>query len=265
MSDIHLVSGRKTIIGLDPIEKLKKALKHAIETQKDISQIVFTGDLAHDGTLEEYLILKEILQNVKVPITFMMGNHDNRKAFCLAFPSIQLDSCGFLQTALTYENHTLLFLDTLEVSNIPEHKHNGFLCEKRLSWLERELVKAGKRKVILFMHHPAFSVGFKAMDKTQLGNSEQFFSLLDRYNSVIHIICGHIHRTISGNCNGYGFSMFKSTCHQMPMMFESENVKLSTNEPPAYGILCLVDNGVVVHSDDYELSMQEKKVFDKYT
>ena len=264
MSDIHLTTGCNRIIGLDPVEKFKHALSHAITKHKNVSHIVFTGDLSHNGILEEYIILKEILKDVEIPITFMMGNHDRRKEFCEVFPSVKLDDFGFLQSTILYENHFLVCLDTLNSSSPLNQKHNGFLCQKRLLWLERQLEIAGEKKVILFMHHPAFPVGFKAMDKIRLINGDDFLCLLDRFKNIVHIVCGHVHRNISGNFRGHAFSIFISTCHQMPLNFESNNVKLSAAETPAYGLLYLSQTGVTVHSEEFELTSDKKKVFQSY-
>ena len=264
MSDIHLTSGGRKIIGLDPVKKLESALKHICDTHPDSCHLVLTGDLAHYGTLAEYTILKDMLFNIDIPVTFMMGNHDTRENFCKVFPFVKLDEFGFLQSALHFQEFVLLCLDTLNFDHSNDTRHQGFLCERRLSWLEKQLKVAKGKKVILFMHHPPCSVGFKAMDKIRLNNADEFYKILDKYKNVIHIIAGHIHRTISGNNRGYSFSIFKSTCHQMPMMFESESVKLSTVEPSSYGILCLSDNGVIVHSEDYELLENDKKIFEKY-
>ncbi len=265
MSDIHLTPHGEKIIGLDPVASLDRALKHALAEHSDACHLVFTGDLTHYGNQEEYSILKDLIKDIKIPITFLMGNHDKREPFCEVFKSVSLDEYGFLQSATSFKDHTLLFLDTLNLPYAEGDKNKGFLCTDRLAWLEKQLDFAKGRKVIVFMHHPAFPVGFKAMDKIRLKNSNEFFDILDKYKNVIHIIAGHIHRTISGNFRGYGFSIFKSTCHQMPLMFKSDNVKLSAVETPAYGILSLVENGVIVHSEDYELIMKEKKIFEDYS
>ena len=261
MSDIHLTNNGEKIIGLDPVKKLSQALEHALYNHADASHIVFTGDLTHDGNLETYLILKELTRCIRIPITYMMGNHDRRKSFSQAFSSIPLDENGFLQSSVTSESHKLLFLDTLNFPYSQIDRSKGYLCHKRLNWLEKQLELAEEKEVILFMHHPAFTVGFKAMDRIRLMNCDQFFSVLDKYKNVIHIISGHIHRTISGNARGYGFSIFKSTCHQMPMNFNSENVKLSAVEPATYGILLLDTGSVIVHTEDYELDQTNKENF----
>ena len=263
-SDVHLTNNGEKIIGLDPVRKLEKALEHTFSAHGDADQIVFSGDLTNDGTLEQYSNLEALTRGIEIPITYMMGNHDRREAFTEVFSSVPLDDDGFLQSAISYDTHKLLFLDTLNASSLKNDNSKGFLCSKRLRWLETELECSGQKKVIVFMHHPAFQVGFNAMDKIRLINEDKFFSTLDKYNNVIHIISGHIHRTISGNVRGYGFSVFKSTCHQMPMMFNSDNVKLSVDEPSGYGILLLTNSGVIVHSEDYELSEGQKTIFENY-
>ena len=84
-SDIHLTSGGKEIIGLNPLERLELALHHALYNHPDAQHIVFTGDLAHDGDFNAYQSLGEVIQEIKIPITFMMGNHDNRTIFSQVF------------------------------------------------------------------------------------------------------------------------------------------------------------------------------------
>ena len=263
-SDIHLTSGGKEIIGLDPLGRLKLALHDALYNHPDAQHIVFTGDLAHDGDFNAYQSLRKVIQGIKIPITFMMGNHDNRTIFSQVFPSVVFDINNFLQSSSSIDSYELLFLDTLQAPAILSEKHEGFLCEKRLGWLDKKLENSKQKKVVIFMHHPPFPVGFKARDPNGLHNSKNFFSILKKYHHVIHIISGHIHRTISGHINGFGFSIFKSTCHQMPMQLDSENVKLSIVEPGAYGLLLLQPDGLVVHSVDFGLQDEAKKLFDGY-
>ena len=153
----------------------------------------------------------------------------------------------------------------MHAQNSPNDRDSGYLCPKRLKWIENELEASNDKNVVIFMHHPAFEVGFGAMDKIRLVNENQFFASLDKYKNVDHIIAGHIHRTISGSARGYGFSVFKSTCHQMPLMLESHNVKLSAIEPPAYGIILLKDSSVVIHSEEYELGKGKTIIFEDYS
>ena len=263
-SDVHLTSRGNKIIGLNPLQRLQIAIDDAQLNHADADHIVFTGDLSHDGNIESYFLLKDLLQNVKIPVTYMMGNHDCRTNFASVFPSVLFDENGFLQSTASFSSYKCLFLDTLQNPVKKIKKGGGYMCEKRLAWLQAQLSLAQKESVILFMHHPAFPVGFKGMDSINLANSDEFFSLLKKYQNVSYIIAGHIHLTISGNFKGYGFSIFKSTCHQMPLMLDSENIKVSAAEPPGYGVLILRTDGITVHSQDYELHHSNKTIFDDY-
>jgi 3',5'-cyclic AMP phosphodiesterase CpdA len=104
------------------------------------------------------------------------------------------------------------------------------------------------------MHHPPHPTGFAGMDAIALSNGDAFYALLARFPNVRHIVAGHVHRTINGSHKGIGFSVFKSTCHQQPLVFSAEDTSLSVDEPAAYGLLVLQQDGVLVHTEDYEIS-----------
>ena len=48
MTDIHITKEGRKIIGLDPMERLKAALNHALEAHPDAACLVITGDLTVD-------------------------------------------------------------------------------------------------------------------------------------------------------------------------------------------------------------------------
>ena len=78
--------------------------------------------------------------------------------------------------------------------------------------------------------------------------------LLDRLaDAGAHLLCGHVHRTISGQSRGVPFTIFKSPCHQAPLDLDSADSTLSTAGPGACGLLLLTAGGVIVHSEDVGL------------
>ena len=87
------------------------------------------------------------------------------------------------------------------------------------------------------------------MDNIKLSNGD---ALLDRLvaHGNCHLFCGHIHRTISGSTRGVPWTMFKATGHQAPLDLHTDDSSLSVDEPPAYGLLILMPDGVVAHSED---------------
>lgn len=137
---------------------------------------------------------------------------------------------------------------------MPQARPEGLLCEKRLAWLDAQLQKSGTNSSIIFMHHPAHNTGFAGMDVIKLMDGNAFYDVVKHHNTTRHIICGHVHRTISGSYQGIPFSIFKSTVGQMPMVFDSLYTNLEVNEPSAYGIVCVSGDSILVHTEDFELS-----------
>lgn len=265
-TDLHILPAGGTIIGLDPSERLRKGIAHVNAHHPDAHHVLFTGDLAHRGDVASYQRLRELLAELRCPYSLLLGNHDQRDNFLSVFPQAPLDAHGFVQQAIDIDpdqgqgqdGHTgarLLLLDTLFAPpySFPD-SYSGFLCAQRLDWLAQQLASAGTRPVHIFMHHPPHATGFVGMDAIALKNGEAFYALLERYGNVRHIFAGHVHRTISGSSHGIAFSVFKSPCHQQPMPFAAEDTTLSVDEPGAYGIVLLRPDGVLVHTEDYEIA-----------
>ena len=248
-SDIHLNSAAEETLEKSS-QKLEKAILHLQSNHTDFDRLVFTGDLANSGKIEEYKALRNLISAINKPIKFMVGNHDSRENFLTIFPDYQPDHNGFLQSSEAYEHFDFIFLDTLKdpYDDIPVSC--GYLCEERLAWLSKKLREAAHKKVILFMHHPAFTTGMHAMDRLRLKNSHDFFSTIKNFDNVQHLISGHIHRNISGLYEGYNFSTFKSVNQQMVLKFNPDKVEYASGENPGYGIILLDGKNYTIHNQE---------------
>jgi len=253
-TDIHFnVNGEDE--GINPVERLQAGINHALKHVEGIDYVVITGDLTHHGDVGSYELLKNSLPATDVPIILMVGNHDHRENFLSVFQDVSTDENGHLQRIIDVDGHRLVFLDTLDGPPYDYPlSHRGMLCKKRLAWLKEQLQSAGDRECIIFMHHQPHDVGFRAMDTIRLINGDDFYSVIEEFNNVKHISCGHVHRTIFGNHRGISFSVFKSTVGQMPMIFDKMDFKMETPEPAAFGILDIADKGVTVHTEDFQLT-----------
>jgi 3',5'-cyclic-AMP phosphodiesterase len=260
MTDIHIRSEGQKIIQLDPLEKFEMALCHALALHKDADCLILTGDLAHSGKVIEYQRLNNALQlarNAGVAVHLMIGNHDNRENFLQVFRDTPVTSSGHIQQVVDIgSTHRFILLDTLDGPPFSHDKNWGILCPERITWLTEQLDHAERdeKAVIVLLHHPPFELGTPGMDLIRLQNGNELMDILVQYKSVQQIICGHIHRTISGNIRGKAFAIFKSPCHQLPLDLKSTDCSLSTPEPGAYGILLLKSDSIVVHTEDFELA-----------
>ncbi len=251
-SDLHLVDEGDEIIGLDPLARFCDGLEHALSQHPDASRVVLLGDLTHHGRSAQYQRLRGALDGLTLPVSFLLGNHDNRAAFLRVFPEAEVTSSGHVQQMVDLGPACLITLDTLDDHADP--RHSGRLCAERLGWLERALTWAAGRPVIVALHHPPFATGFSGMDAIALQNPAPLYALLKGYSGPVQLLCGHIHRTISGHAEGLPFTVFKSPCHQMPMRLGDAGSAHSVAEPGAYGIVLVGAGSVIVHSEDFAIA-----------
>ncbi|HVJ43528.1 MAG TPA: phosphodiesterase [Dongiaceae bacterium] len=253
-TDLHMLPEGGRIIGLDPYERLQNGVRHVNRCHADADRVICTGDLTHRGDPASYTRLREVLAELRMPYSLLLGNHDARGAFRAGFADIPVDEAGYVQSVVETPEGRLILLDTLIEPPHDFPDSAGYLCDARLAWLDRQLAEAGGRPCYIFMHHPPHDVGFPGMDEIKLVNDGAFYDLVHRRGNVRHIFAGHIHRTISGSWRGIAFSIFKSPVHQQPMILNVADSSLSVAEPAAYGIILLRADGAVVHTEDYEIS-----------
>lgn len=251
-TDLHLVNEGCDIIGLNPAERFREGLDHALQNHPDAARLVLMGDLTHEGRTAQYQQLAQLLEDVPIPITFLMGNHDNRDVFRTIFPQAEATSAGHIQQMVDLGDACLIALDTLNPKAQPQH--SGTLCEDRLGWLENALAWANGKPVVLAMHHPPIETGFVGMDLIKLQNPAPLLAMLNAYQGEVHVLCGHIHRTISGRAGGVSFTCFKSTCDQQPMPLEPPESSHSVDEPGAYGIVLCGRGGIIAHTEDFAVA-----------
>lgn len=259
-SDPHMVTSDRTVAGVDPAARLAGGIAHVNEHHGDADRVVVLGDLTHDGDGLSYERIAGLLDRLTPPVSIIPGNHDDRAALGAAFPDAVVDESGFLQQAIDVPEARVILLDTLyPVPGETNATASGRLCGARMAWLEARLVESHSagQPVQILMHHPPHATGFANMDAIMLENGPAFYDLLARYPVVRHIVCGHVHRTISGSHRGIAFTVFKSTAHQQPGIFGDDDSSLSVDEPAAYGLLQIGTRGVTAHSEDFELAVKE--------
>lgn len=251
-TDLHLVNQGEDIIGLDPAARFAQGLHHALSQHPDAKRLVLMGDLTHQGRTAQYERLKTLLADVPVPVSYLMGNHDNRDVFRKLFPHAETTPSGDVQEMVDLGETCLITLDTLDPNADPAH--SGALTAAQLTWLQNCLAWAEGRPVLIAMHHPPVETGFPGMDGIALRDPTALRVILNDYPGLVHVICGHVHRTISGHANGLSFTIFKSPCHQQPMMLGAADTDHSVDEPGAYGIVLAGPAGFVVHTEDFAIA-----------
>lgn len=199
LSDIHMVEQRKLAYDVvDTADYLSRAVSYISDILPNIGPIdgiVITGDLTDHGLESEYIRLKELLSPLKLPMSVLPGNHDDREAMRAAFPdqSWHAQSNG-LNSHIQFGSVHILALDCL-VSGKP----HGLLTAETLHWLQDKLELLKNEPVVFALHHPPFVTGINHMDAQPLHNSKEFLDLICSHQGPRITICGHIHRYMTSH------------------------------------------------------------------
>ena len=247
ITDTHL-SGvdRGNVYGLNPAYRLKRAIKSINQFHADAAFIVITGDLADVASKGAYEILSKIIKKSKVPVYPILGNHDMREPFNSAFP--EYGDGGFVQYVKEVDGKVFLFLDTLV-----EGKRYGALCEKRLKWLKKALVKHRKQPLYIFMHHHPVDSGLYEMDtEADFRSKEAFWELLDKRKNIRHITFGHLHRIMHVSRGVLSMHSTRSTTFQVSYQPHEKLEYLTNRERPTYAVMTLGEDEILrIHHHEY--------------
>lgn len=239
ITDPHIVAPDKTLFGIDPAERLREVLDHAMQFHADAAAILITGDLADHGTPEAYKLLQDILEDIALPVHLTLGNHDNRKAFREVFGGE-----GFAQEVIDLGNWRVILLDTND-----ENSDGGALDGGRLEWLDARLSEATDQQVLLAMHHTPsnFYAPFCAPEDDMI-DPASFLDVLGKYNNVRHMLFGHRHLTVAGSFIGIPFTTSRGTAHHIVLDFHQYGKSNFVAASPSYDVVFLADASVIVHS-----------------
>ena len=241
ITDFHLVPPGERLCGLDPHDRLDRCLTDIARWHADAAFCVMSGDLTNRGEAAAYGWIRERLQSFPLETILMVGNHDSREDLVAAFPDVEVDNNGFVQSARHTDHGVFLFLDTLK-GPVSE----GAYCEHRRAWLAKELAGAKDQPVWVFMHHPPFDVGIPYMDRIKLEEPEKFAEVLLTHKDVRHIFFGHVHRAALVSWRKIPCTSLPGINHQVPLVSERVGGAYSV-EPPMYGVVLIDEDQTVVH------------------
>ena len=225
-----------------PHAALAAAIEALLTSPDPPDAVVVTGDLANDGTAEQYAVVREQLQRLNVPSVVLPGNHDDRAAMRAAF-ELPGDAGDPIHVAVDLGPLLLVALDT----TMPG-RAGGALPETELQWLDRSLREAPGRPTIVAMHHPPVLTGVTPWDATAIGPVERrvLNRVLARHPQVLGLIAGHLHRTLVSTFADRALVVVPSTYMESELDWSSTDFVL-VPEPPAFALHAVLDGQLVSH------------------
>lgn len=197
LADIHIHQNKEHVVhNLCVFERFLQARESILAASENPSRIVVCGDCAYNvGLKEDYATMIEGFQPLReagIPVHLALGNHDSRKeileAMCRYEDKPQPERIPERINAIIETPRANLFLlDSL----VPKNQVTGFMGERQLQWLAKELDKRPEKPALLFAHHHPMPVP-KAPGA--LIDTPELFDVMRPRKQVKAYIFGHTHR-----------------------------------------------------------------------
>lgn len=218
---------------IDTARYLKRAVRrlNGLSPRPDV--VLATGDLVERGKPKEYKRLRKLLAELEIPLFAVPGNHDDRENFRDAFgdhPYLPTNG-PYVQYVVEAYPVRLIGLD----STAPGEA-GGELDETRLRWLETRLAEQPSRPTLIFLHHPPFKTGIKAVDALGFRGLDDFAALVSRHSQIVRVLAGHIHRPMQLQWAGTYASTASSTAYQVVLDLRERRPLGIVLEPPGFAL-----------------------------
>lgn len=168
-----------THVGSTTAEEDLRAAVRDINALTNVEFVVLTGDVTEYGSREQLMLAKEILDQIKLPIHVVPGNHDTKwsESGATDFPRI------FGNERFQFEHGGYRFIALHEGPLMK--MGDGFWSPQDVRWLADTLrnLPDPQQPVIFLTHYPV---------DDGIANWFEVLDLLKRYNTQF-ILCGHGH------------------------------------------------------------------------
>lgn len=206
-----------------------------------------TGDLAENGTADEYANGRALLAALDLPAAAIPGNHDTRAGLVagLADTGIRIGAGPFLHLAVDDFPVRMIGLD----SKGADGESAGRLSPDRLDWLARRLAEAPDRPTALFLHHPPFVTGLPAPDASRCLDGDALAALVARHPNVRLVGAGHVHRAIHRPWAGTVASVCPAVAWAVPLDLAADARPRLEAQNPGFQLHLWTGDGFVTQTE----------------
>ncbi|MBJ7263600.1 MAG: metallophosphoesterase [Burkholderiaceae bacterium] len=233
LSDSHVVADRLGLVkGVATAAALHAAVEHIQRQGLNPDLLLLTGDLAHDGAPESYETIADTLWPTGWKLAALPGNHDD-------LVSLRAQLGGWCVPVHDLGEHwRVVMLDTTVAGAA-----HGHLNGAQFALLDRAVAEAGKRHIVVAMHHNPVVDQTLVPDRLMLDNARILLQHLTAWREVRVVVWGHVHRAYDCRVDNMRMLAAPSTAFQFKVT-QGEYV-LDTDTPAGYRWLKLYDDGSI--------------------
>jgi len=233
ITDTHLRGDKQPLRGMNTQESFHSVLELVQSHEHDISLLLATGDVSHDGSEESYRAFISGVTPLSAPVAWLPGNHDQVSVMTSAFDGKQTGA-----KSIQLGSWRLILLNSQVEGEI-----YGHLCAAEIAFLDRELANCEECHLLISLHHQCLPIGSGWLDTWGLRNADELLSRIESDPRVKAVICGHVHQEADVRQDSVRLLAAPSTCFQFrPNSPEAELDDVA----PGYRWIDLQDNGEIV-------------------
>lgn len=222
ITDTHLFEADEgSLLSVRTADSFAAVVQEILNHQVQYEYILATGDISQDHSAESYQRFAEGIAPLKKDCFWLPGNHDYKPNMGTVLPSPQIQA---VEHVMLGEHWQLVLLDS-QVVGVP----HGRLSDQQLALLEEKLAENPQKHTLVLLHHHPLLVGSAWLDQHALKDADAFWQVVDRFENVKGILCGHVHQDMNVLYNGIRVMATPSTCVQFKP--DSDDFALDTKSP----------------------------------
>jgi Icc protein len=234
ITDCHIqAAAQDRLKGMNTRASLDAICQSIVADNDDLDLVLATGDLSQDGSTASYEYLAQQLSELRLPVFWLPGNHDD--------PSVmheQLDSGQLSATKQVLIGNWLIVL----LDSTIEGESAGNVSPQQLDFLQKSLRAHPQHHALICLHHQAMPAGSAWIDRLGLQHPQALQSAIKSQPNVRAVLWGHVHQQSHHYRDGIEWLSSPSTCVQFKP--GSDEFALD-NLPPAYRQLDLYADGSI--------------------
>lgn len=201
--------------------------------------VLHTGDVAADPVAEHYVTARELLSQIRHPVYYIPGNHDDAQA-------LQRVLLGRTETQPTY--HYSFNANGVQVvcldSTGPAEPPSGTVDPAQLAWLRDLCAATDPRPLVVAVHHNPLPVGIPWLDDYMgLANGEELHAALYPARERIRgVFFGHIHQNVQIQRDGILYTSVPSPWYQLHAWPEQSQTVHDADIRPGFNVVTVTAN-----------------------
>lgn len=206
LSDLHLFDDiNGSLLGVRTADSFQAILDQVTDPNYEADIFLVTGDISQDYSEGSYIRFSNMIKQIKKPIFWLPGNHDDGPLMYRMFPNLGIS----VARQIFCNNWQIIMLNTQVYSN-----PCGYLDPEQFSYLLHCLDSHRNMNTLICMHHNTFKVNSAWLDQHYLKNADELTKCLHNYPNVKCVLSGHVHQVTDTLYEGVRYISSPSTCIQ---------------------------------------------------